>query len=304
MINKLFRNSRNLFIAGALLAVVAFVLAFSVLNTKTQQAQVITQAAQLAIARPAAVAPMLRAKVNIPALTQFTDPTTANKYFDETPVQGYVNPDYVKGQAGLAFLLTPAGGGARHAAFAIQKGQPLLISELVTYTAPGAVDYNTMLGKGQVAETVQAPPLSAVNGVVQPGDHVNLLLSVKLDLRLRDLLTGKHKFYTPTFEDITASTPVTKVVGYLFQSQTTIEDLKVLAVSMNNYTLALTNQQAVELKFIKDNVAATNAIYNLDLVVRASSDTDGAGKYFTTDSFTPDSLLAPKDPHANKFVLP
>src|SRR5436305_1704900 len=68
MFNKLVRNSRSLLILGVLLAVIAFVLAFSVLS-KSQNSP-----ASQAAAQPTPVpAKELIAKVDLPALTQVTD---------------------------------------------------------------------------------------------------------------------------------------------------------------------------------------------------------------------------------------
>jgi hypothetical protein len=96
MLNKLIHNSRNLFILGALLAAVAFVLAFSLLS-KAQQ----TTTTMAAPAPTPVPAPALVAKVDVPAFTAVTDLKSAQQYFKETPVKGPVNPDYVKGFSGL-----------------------------------------------------------------------------------------------------------------------------------------------------------------------------------------------------------
>src|SRR5947209_13171805 len=124
MFNKLVRNPRSMLIFGVLLAVIAFVLAFSVLS-KSQNSP-----ASQAAAQPTPVpAQELVAKTDLPALTQITDLKSALSYFGEQPVSGYVPADYVQGSTGLADLIAQ---GPRHLAIALPKGQPLLTSELIS----------------------------------------------------------------------------------------------------------------------------------------------------------------------------
>src|SRR5947209_14553965 len=147
MLNKLIHNSRNLFILGAVLAALAFVLAFSLLS-KAQQSPT-TLAAPV---QPTPVpAPALVAKTNVPVFTPIVDLKTAQQYFAEQPAKSNVNPDYVKGFAGLQVLLAQA---PRHLALALPKGMQLMTSSLITNTAPGAVDFSPLLNAGEVAETI------------------------------------------------------------------------------------------------------------------------------------------------------
>src|SRR4051812_43012483 len=100
MFNKLVRNPRSMLILGVLLAVIAFVLAFSVLS-KSQNSP-----ASLAAAQPTPVpAQQLVAKTDLQALTPITDLKSALHYFSEQPVTGSVPADYVQGQAGLHNLI-------------------------------------------------------------------------------------------------------------------------------------------------------------------------------------------------------
>lgn len=291
MLNKLVRNSRNLLIIGGLLAAVAFVLAFSVLSKA--QSSPTTNAAQIVPTATPVPAPMLVARTDVPVFTPITDLKTMMQYFQEQPVRGYVDPDYVKGSTALAAMLVQ---GPRHLAIRLPKGQTLLNTELVSNTVAGAVDYSSLLNSGEVAETIAVQPTSAVNGNIQPSDHVDLLLSLKIDIT-KDA-AQRHQLYTDNGTAIGPSTQPGTWVGYLWETQTTIQNLRVLNVTGANYTLAMSHQDALLLKYVKD----TNG--TVDLVVRAADDSDSRKpKTFKTTAILPDYIL--KDSHmSNKFVLP
>jgi Flp pilus assembly protein CpaB len=280
VLNKLIHNSRNLFILGALLAAVAFVLAFSLLS-KAQQ----TTTTMAAPAPTPVPAPALVAKVDVPAFTAVTDLKSAQQYFKETPVKGPVNPDYVKGFSGLQILLAQA---PRHLAIALPKGMQLMSSSLVTNTVAGAVDFSPLLNPGEVAETISIQPVGADNGNIQPSDHVDLLVSYKVHPKTSPLTLTSGS--VPGI-DYTTSPPSTQ------ETQTTLENLRVLNVAGTNYTLAVNHQDALVLKWAKD----TNA--TVDLVVRAADDSTRKAKIFKTTAILPDYLQ--HDKHmVNPFVLP
>jgi Flp pilus assembly protein CpaB len=250
MFNKLDRNSRNLLILGMLLAVIAFALAFSVLSKAS------SSASQAAVQPTAVPAPALIVNSNLPALTQITDLQSARQYFHEQRVTGAVPTDYVQGFNGLHDLIAQ---GPRHLTIALPKGETLLNSDLITNTAPGTVDYSPLLNKGEVAETIAVQPVAAGNGNIQVSDHVDLLVTYKLPLRgSAPRLPGIDRSASP------ANT---------WETQTTLQNLRVLNVASTNYTLAVTHQDALVLKWVKD----TNG--TVDLVVRA---TDDSGRVRTT----------------------
>jgi Flp pilus assembly protein CpaB len=260
MFNKLVRNPRSLLITGVLLAVIAFVLAFILLSKAAPQG---SQAAPPQ-ATPEPVGQVLFAKTQVPVLTQITDAQSAvQQYFSEEPVQQYLKahngsipPDYVQGKPGLEALLAQ---GSRHLATGLSNGDPLLASELITNTAPGSVDYSPLLNKGEVAETIVVQPVAAGNGNVQVSNHVDMLVTYKLPLRgSAPRLPGIDRSASP------ANT---------WETQTTLQNLRVLNVASTNYTLAVTHQDALVLKWVKD----TNG--TVDLVVRA---TDDSGRVRTT----------------------
>jgi Flp pilus assembly protein CpaB len=250
MFNKLDRNSRNLLILGMLLAVIAFALAFSVLSKAS------SSASQAAVQPTAVPAPALIVNSNLPALTQITDLQSARQYFHEQRVTGAVPTDYVQGFNGLHDLIAQ---GPRHLTIALPKGETLLNSDLITNTAPGTVDYSPLLNKGEVAETIAVQPVAAGNGNIQVSDHVDLLVTYKLPLQSSARrLPGIDRSASP------ANT---------WETQTTLQNLRVLNVAGTNYTLAVTHQDALVLKWVKD----TNG--TVDLVVRA---TDDSGRVRTT----------------------
>lgn len=292
MLNKLVRNSRNLFIVGALLALVAFGLAFSVLS-KAQQPP--PQSLAAAPAAPPA-APVLVANAALPAYSQVADPTIATKMFTTVPYDSYTKTkgappvDYVKGMAGLQDLLTPTGGGPRHLAFAVTAGSPLLASELLTSTVPGTVDYSTMLNKGEVAETLTALPTSAGSGNIQPSDHVDLLVSYKVSVS--ETPSGLPGI------DITPRIRNSKQDLYgTSQSQTVIQNARVLAVSGTSYTVAVSHQDAVILTWVKATAGS------VELVVRSAADIDSKtqnAKAFTTQPVLPSYMTSGSRPNSFK----
>lgn len=290
MMKKFVRNSRNLIILGALLAVIAFVLAFSVLSKA--QSSPATTAAPVPPTPTPIPAPALIAAQDVPAFAPITDLTTAMQYFRAVPVKGYIDPDYVKGPTALAAMLVQ---GARHLAIRLPKGQPLLNSELISNTVAGAVDYSALLNPGEVAEAIAVGPVAAVNGSIQPSDHVDLLLSIKFDLTKAQAL--RHAYFTGNGTPLGPSTLDSAIVGSLWESQAVIQNLRVLSVSNGTYTLAMTHQDALLVKWIKDTGGT------VDMVVRAGDDSGHKPAMFTTTAVLPDYLL--KDPHVtNKIVLP
>ena len=270
MFNKLDRNSRSLLILGVLLAVIAFALAFTVLSKASSSA---SQAAVQSAPQP--VGQVLLAKTQVPTLTQITDaPSSVQQYFSEEPVQqylkahnGYIPADYVQGTAGLEALLAQ---GTRHLATELSNGDPLLASELITNTAPGAVDYSSLLSKGEVAETIAVQPVAAGNGNIQVSDHVDVLVTYKLPLQ------GS----APRLPGIERSTSPANTS----ETQTTLQNLRVLNVSGTNYTLAVNHQDALLLKWVKD----TNG--TVDLVVRSADDSGSKPAYYKTTAILPNYL--------------
>ena len=262
MFNKLVRNSRSLLILGVLLAVIAFVLAFVVLS-KAQNSP-----AGLAAAQPTPVpAQELLVNSQLPALTQIVDLQTARQYFHEQPVTASIPADYVQGFNGLHDLIAQ---GPRHLAVNLPKGETLLTTDLISNTAPGTVDYSPLLNKGEVAETISVPSVSAAgNGNIQVSDRVDMLVTYKLPLQE----TGTP----PRLPGIERVGPPANT----WETQTTLENLRVLNVASGNYTLAVTHQDALLLKWVKDTSGT------VDLVVRAADDTPA---YFQTTPILPDYL--------------
>jgi Flp pilus assembly protein CpaB len=269
MFNKLDRNSRSLLIVGVLLAVIAFALAFFVLSNASSSA---SQAAVQPTPQPAG--PVLFAKTQVPTLTQITDARSAvQQYFSEEPVQQYLKahgsipPDYVQGTPGLEALLAQ---GSRHLATGLSNGDPLLASELITNTAPGTVDYSPLLNKGEVAETIAVQPVAAGNGNIQVSDHVDMLVTYKLPLQgSGSRLPGIDRSASP------ANT---------WETQTTLQNLRVLNVAGINYTLAVNHQDALLLKWVKDTSGT------VDLVVRAADDSTSRPAYYRTTAILPNYL--------------
>jgi Flp pilus assembly protein CpaB len=285
MVTKLVRNSRSLLILGVLLAVIAFVLAFSVLSKA--QGSPATQAA----AQPTPVpAPALIAKTDVPAFTPITDLPSALQYFRAEPVHGYVAPDYVQGPTGLADLLVQ---GPRHLALKIPKGQPLLTTELISNTVAGAIDYSPLLNKGEVAETIAVQPVAAGAGNIQPSDHVDLLVTYKLPLQTTSVGPLQSASTAPRLPGIDRSSSPANT----WETQTTLENLRVLSVAGVNYTLAVPRQDALVLKWVKDTAGT------VDLVVRSADDSGRKPSYYQTTPILPDYLA--HDGHMrNHFVEP
>ncbi len=284
MLNNLVRNSRNLLILGAVLAIAAFVLAFVALTrlqtpattavprgptTVTISGTVVAVSSNV-IPPTAVPAPALIAIRDVAPMTQFGDSSVASKYFRQVPLNPK-NPappvGYIGGRAALSSLI--ALSGTQETRIKIPRGEPLLADELMTATVPGTIDFAPLLRTGEVAESIQVGPVAADNGNVQPSDHVDLLLSFNVGLTVPQAATYKlynpfnrtaappYKIISPT--NSTGATPV----GSETLTQLTLQNLRVLNVasattaSENVYTLALTHQQALFLKWVKDDGAGT-----------------------------------------------
>ncbi len=295
MLNKFVRNSRNLFIVGALLAIAAFGLAFTVLSKAQQAPQSLAATAAVPTPPPAADVLVVSATQDLPAFTQIADLKTAQQYFKAVPYSHFktLQPDYVKGFDGIAALLTPTGGGPRRVSFALPKNTPLLASELLTSTIAGTIDYSPMIGHDEVAQAVLVQPTSAGNGNIQPGDHVDVLLGLKFDVTKDS--AARQSFFTGNGTTIDATTPRDKVLGNVWEEQTTIQNVHVLSVTGANYTLGLSHQNALLVKWIKDMNGS------VELVVRAATDSDKGGKPFDTTPVLPNYLV---NGLHNKFKLP
>jgi Flp pilus assembly protein CpaB len=185
--------------------------------------------------------------------------------------------------------------GPRHLAIRIPAGQPLLASELISNTAPGAIDYSPLLNAGEVAEAVQVQPVAADNAGIQPSDHVDMLLSLKFDLT-KDA-AARHAFINSNGTTLTDQTSKFTIVGNLWETQTTLQNLRVLNSAANVYTLAMSHQDAQLLKWVKDDNGT------IDLVVRAADDSGKLPKIFETTAVLPEYIV--RDRHVkNHFVLP
>ncbi len=323
------RNSRNLLILGALLAVAAFALIFFVL-TRAQQPGALASGpggtpglitATVPATPTVPPAPVLIARTNVPVLTQFTRSDLAvQQYFRVVPMKNVtttnVLPDYVHGAVGLSDLL--ATSGVQHLDITLPAGEPLLTSELVTSTAPGTIDYSNLLGSKEVAETIKVPALSADNGSIQSSDHVDLMVTMKLGVSSRQAL--RHLYYnippTPNTplnvliepnQGESVNTAAITSVGSLLETQLALQNLRVLNVApnpdgSNNYTLALDHQSALLLTWIKGNEKDGN-IVSYELIVRSSDDYAGPHQTYNTTPVLPEYLF--KDGSLiNKFRLP
>ncbi len=310
------RNSRNLLILGALLAVAAFALIFFVL-TRAQQPGALASGpsgtpGSIVASAPATPtvppAPVLIARTNVPVLTQFTRSDLAvQQYFRVVPMKSVTTtnilPDYVHGQVGLSDIL--ATSGVQHLNITLPAGEPLLTSELVTSTAPGTIDYSNLLNSGEVAETINVPAVNADNGSIQPSDHVDLMVTMKFSLTRA--AAANHAFYNnPDKIAIGPTTTRDTIVGNLLESQLTLQNLRVLNVvpstTGNSYTLALNHQNALVLKWIRDEKDDSNTIV-YDLAVRSSDDYTGPHATFNTDPILPEYLVNGTS-LINKFRLP
>jgi Flp pilus assembly protein CpaB len=275
MFNKLVRNSRSLLILGVLLAVIAFALAFAVLSKAS------SSPASQATGQPTPVpAPALIVNSDLQALTQITDLKTARHYFHEQRVSGAIPADYVQGFNGLHDLIAQ---GPRHLSITLSKGETLLTTDLISNTAAGAVDYSPLLNKREVAETIAVQPVAADNGNIQVSDHVDMLVTYKFPLQ------GS----APRFPGVDRSASPASA----FETQTTLQNLRVLNVAGTNYTLAVNHQDALLLKWVKD----TNG--TVDLVVRAADDSGSKPAYYTTTAILP-NYLADASRMRNPFTQP
>lgn len=295
MLSNLARNSRNLLILGIVLAIAAFVLAFVVLTRLQSTPSAAPSGPSTITIKGTVVAvtgappptsvplPALIATRDVAPLTQFGDSSIASKYFKQVTLSPNSPPlptGYIGGSAQLSSLI--ALSGTQVTRIKIPKGEPLLADELMATAMSGTIDFAPLLHAGEVAESVQVNPIAADNGNIQQSDHVDLLLSFNLNLTRPQAAT--YKLFSPFNRTAAPPKDTTTPIGTETLTQLTLQNLRVLnvapasvgavtpAAGANVYTLALTHQQALFLKWVKDDGAggASGPIY--ELAVRSGAD--------------------------------
>lgn len=286
MFNSITRSSRGLLIMGAVLAIAAFALVVVLFNQKSKNAA--TPAVPTATAAtigpsgqvvmPSATVPIAQQGLgevaairDVPPGTRLSDSATIALYFKDQPAIGAIPQDAVQS---TSVLTTSLVSNTVHILNKVPRGTILTASnyELLPFSPPTSLSYS--IRPGRVGETIQLPALSAVNGVLVPGDFVNVLLTI----HYREL------------SEYSSNPPLSGNAGPE-QTQQLIPDVRVIdvkpAAPYFNYTLELSQQDALVLKYVKDTGGT------IDLALMSSTDVKTQAAQPRTNAVVPQFLLTP-----------
>jgi Flp pilus assembly protein CpaB len=300
MLSSLTRSSRGLLIIGAVLAVAAFALVVLLLNQKspsntaTPPPTVMATATSAPGAVTADITPTAQpaglqevtAIHDVPAGTKFSDAATIALYFKNqaVPPMASVPLDAV---ASTDVLATSLISNTIRITNNIPRGAVLTTDsfELQPFSPPYSVAHQVR--QGRVAESIQVQPLNADAGTIIPGDFVDVYLT------LPDKDLSAYTFSPPV--SISGSD----------QTQKILEDVRVISVApaTSSYTLELNQQDALLLKFVKDNGGT------VDLVLMSAVDVKTQAAQPKTNPIVPQYFLTPQTtvkgtPQANGVIAP
>jgi Flp pilus assembly protein CpaB len=279
-------------VIGAILAVVAFVLVVMLLNQKSTTSSTSTQSGtpsatatagpDLPSVTPTVGLSVVQAVQKVPAGTKLTSDAEIHAYFKDVPVppNTIIPADTVTsiGQwetdthviSGTTFI------GALQIITTINQGSPVRAANYRVMPIPpfGSLSYS--VDPGRVAESIQLAPLFADNGLIMPGDYVDLLLTIRqhaVDSRLWD-------------------SPL--VTSGAYETQELVSTAKVVAMVPpagavgGVYTLALPIQDALLVKYVKDSGGI------VDMVLIAADDVKNQTAQPHTNAIVPEYFLTPQ----------
>lgn len=300
MFSSLTRSSRGLLIIGAALAVAAFALVVLLLNQKSATNKTATSATVVATATlsggdtsaldatatPAVGLQEVIAVRNVPTGTQFTDPATIALYFKNQPVPPLAAApmDAVASTDALASSLI---SNTIRLTSNVKQGTVLTTDsfELEPFSPPYSEAYQVR--PGRVAESIQVPSLNADNGAIKDGDFVDVFLT------LPDKDLSAYTFSPPT------------TLSGSDQTQQILQDVRVVSATpiTNTYTLELTPQDALMVKFVKDNGGT------IDLALMSSVDVKTQAAQPKTNAVVPQYFQTPMayvkgTPQGNGLISP
>jgi Flp pilus assembly protein CpaB len=226
---------------------------------------------------------------DVPAGTRFSDAATIALYFKNQPVPPMASVP-VDAVASTDALTTSLISNTIRMTNTIKRGAVLTTDsfELLPFSPPGSQAYAVRAGR--VATSIQVPLLNADNGAIQAGDFVDVFLT----LPEKDL--SAHTFNSPA--GLANNGPN--------QTQQILQDVRVISATppvTNTYTLELTPQDALLLKFVKDNGGV------VDLALMSSQDVKTQAAQPQTNAIVPQYFLTPQanaqgTPQSNGLVNP
>ncbi len=300
---QLLRSSRGQLLIGAILAVVAFVIVVLVLSKQSNN----STSSGPAVTTPVVVVPTFTptpgphyvvAKYQVPPLTKLDSIDKINQYFEDVPVPAQATPDpdrvtsihdwitnytHVYSETANLFL------NDIQITKAITARSALLTTDYVVLPVPQPNSLSWSVPAGRVAETVQVTNLQSDDAHIQPGDSVDLLLSIR-----QHEIDSRNSDPQPQSGG-SASDPGTNWKGPI-DTQQIITDARVVAVGLppvagggtQTFTLAVTLQDALLLKYVKDTYGT------LDLVLISGEDVKGQVQQPKTHAVFPEYLVTPE----------
>jgi Flp pilus assembly protein CpaB len=223
---------------------------------------------------------------DVPSATKFENLAALNAFFKDVPLGTNVaqTPDAVNSIYDLVTtytnVLSPTTGlftGTIQTTQPIRKGSELLTTQyrVLPISPLNSIAYG--IGPGRVAETIQATNLQADNLQLLPGDFVDILLTIR-----------QHEV-----KSLQSNPPGSTSTGGALETQQLIAGAKILAVGpavagTQTFTLELSLQDAVLLKYVKDTVGT------VDLVVVSSQDVKNQAVQPRTHAVFPEYFTTPE----------
>lgn len=267
MVERLTRNPRIFIAVAAVLALIVAGLVYVLLNNATKTPPVVTTTGPGGIAQ--VVTPTVQLKevvaiIDVPAYTVLNSSLVIDKYFQEAPLpSGTKLPADAFGsmQDFLNYLGT--GHPGRYTSAIVVGGQQVRQVELADLQGRQAFSLSLNMPKQRVASSVSVAQTAAVNGGIQAGDQVDVLLTLPAD--------SLYNYKNPS----QATGPQ--------ESQTLLQNVPVLAAAPPIYTLMLSHQDALILKYAQDT-------QNAGIALALRSWLDPAAKDFKTAPILPEYL--------------
>jgi Flp pilus assembly protein CpaB len=299
---QLLRTSRGQLLVGAVLALVAFVIVVLVLSKQSNTTNTIVLSGTPQVAAPTFTPTpgphYVVAKYQVPPLTKFDSIDQITQYFEDVPVppQATPNPDAVTSIHDWITNYTHVYSETANLFLndiqitkAITAHSALLTTEYVVLPVPPPNSLSWAIPAGRVAETVQATNLQSNDTHILPGDAVDVLLSIRqneVDSRRSD----------PQPPGGGAGGDIGSNWRGPIESQQLISDARVVAVgappippaTAQTFTLALTLQDALLLKYVKDTYGT------VDLVMIAGEDVKGQVPQPKTHPVFPEYVQTPE----------
>jgi Flp pilus assembly protein CpaB len=300
---QLLRSSKGQLLVGAVLALVAFVIVVVVLSKQSNNAATPVQPGTTPVVVQPTFTPTpsphyVVAKYQVPPALKLDSIDEINQYFEDVPIpaQATPNPDEVTSIHDWITNYTHVYSDTTNMFLndieitrAITARSALLTTDYTVLPVPPPSSLAWNIPSGRVAETVQVSGLQSDNDDIQPGDSVDVLLSI------RQNEVDSHTSDPQPAGGGAGGDLGTNWKGQL-ETQQLVSDARVIAIGLppaspgasQTYTLAVPLQDALLLKYVKDTYGT------VDLVLISGDDVKGQATQPKTQAVFPEYLRTPE----------